>query len=156
MGADTNHITMRGMGFVIVVRAYRESDLPAMAEIWNEIVEDGVAFPQEELLDLEGAREFFGSQTYCGVALMIPDTLENGESAPEESELLGLYILHPNNIGRCGHIANASYAVRRNTRGVHIGETLVADSPHAGEEIWFWRDAVQCSCRVERARQTSL
>ncbi len=125
------------MGFVIVVRAYRESDLPAMAEIWNEVVEDGIAFPQEELLDLEGAREFFGSQTYCGVALMIPDTLENGESAPEESDLLGLYILHPNNIGRCGHIANASYAVRRNTRGVHIGETLVADSLTQAKKYGF-------------------
>ena len=23
---------------------------------------------------------------------------------------MGLYILHPNNVGRCGHICNASYA----------------------------------------------
>ena len=27
-----------------------------------------------------------------------------------KNQVLGLYILHPNNIGRCGHIANASYA----------------------------------------------
>ncbi|MFQ9798956.1 MAG: hypothetical protein ACLR23_08425 [Clostridia bacterium] len=32
-------------------------------------------------------------------------------------EMVGLYILHPNNIGRCGHIANASYAVRQGERG---------------------------------------
>ena len=31
------------------------------------------------------------------------------------------YILHPNNIGRCGHIANASYAVSSKSRGLHIG-----------------------------------
>ena len=30
--------------------------------------------------------------------------------------------------GRCGHIANASYAVKRNVRGEHIGEKLVRDS----------------------------
>lgn len=40
---------------------------------------------------------------------------------------MGLYILHPNNVGRCGHIGNASYAVRRQLRGAHIGEKLVLD-----------------------------
>ena len=29
----------------------------------------------------------------------------------EKKQILGLYILHPNNVGRCGHICNASYAV---------------------------------------------
>ena len=45
----------------------------------------------------------------------------------KRGKLGGLYILHPNNIGRCGHIANASYAVSRNFRGLHIGEKLVLD-----------------------------
>jgi len=40
---------------------------------------------------------------------------------------VGLYILHPNNVGRCGHICNASYAVRRDQRGRHLGEALVND-----------------------------
>ena len=34
----------------IQVRAYTEKDLPDMIYIWNEVVEDGVAFPQEEFL----------------------------------------------------------------------------------------------------------
>lgn len=29
----------------IIVRKYEEKDLPAMIRIWNEVVEDGVAFP---------------------------------------------------------------------------------------------------------------
>lgn len=33
----------------IQVRAYTQADLPALNRIWNEVVEDGVAFPQEEL-----------------------------------------------------------------------------------------------------------
>ena len=41
--------------------------------------------------------------------------------------IAGLYILHPNNVGRCGHIANASYVVRSDCRGCHIGEKLVLD-----------------------------
>lgn len=100
----------------IKIREYTKRDLPAMVEIWNQVVEDGVAFPQEELLTPETGRAFFAAQTYNAVA---EDT--------DTSAVLGLYILHPNNIGRCGHIANASYAVHRNARGLHIGEALVSD-----------------------------
>ena len=35
--------------------------------------------------------------------------------------------LRPNNVGRCGHICNASYAVSKDSRGLHIGEKLVKD-----------------------------
>ena len=38
-----------------------------------------------------------------------------------------MYILHPNNVGRYGHIANASYTVSGESRGLHIGEKLVKD-----------------------------
>lgn len=99
----------------IRIRAYKPADLPAMAEIWNEVVEEGVAFPQEEALDETGRAKFFAAQTYCGVA---------EDSA---GTVLGLYILHPNNVGRCGHICNASYAVTSGSRGLHIGDALVRD-----------------------------
>lgn len=97
----------------ITVRKYTEADLPRMIEIWNEIVEAGNAFPQEEPLDGETGKAFFASQTFCGVA------------GTETGELVGLYILHPNNVGRCGHISNASYAVDARVRGQRIGEHLV-------------------------------
>ena len=100
----------------IFVRAYEEKDLPEMREIWNEVVEDGIAFPQDEPLSEDGAREFFAGQSYTGVT-------EDRESG----RVLGLYILHPNNVGRCGHICNASYAVSSRYRGQHIGEKLVRD-----------------------------
>jgi ribosomal protein S18 acetylase RimI-like enzyme len=45
----------------------------------------------------------------------------------ESGKIDGLYILHPNNIGRCGHISNASYGVAADARGLHIGEKLVCD-----------------------------
>ena len=52
----------------IVIRAYTEKDLPAMVEIWNQVVEDGVAFPQEDALTLDTGRAFFAAQTYDAVA----------------------------------------------------------------------------------------
>ena len=52
----------------ITVRAYQPSDLPAMIRIWNEVVEDGIAFPQEHFLDEQTGAEFFAKQTYSAVA----------------------------------------------------------------------------------------
>jgi len=108
----------------IEVRKYGEQDLAAMIHIWNEVVEDGIAFPQEDLLDDKSGAEFFAAQSYCGVAL-------------DEGKVVGLYILHPNNVGRCGHICNASYAVDKACRGKHIGEKLVTDCLAKGKEIGF-------------------
>lgn len=110
----------------INVREYGEADLAQMIRIWNEVVEDGEAFPQEEELTEETGREFFKAQTYCGAA-----------QDEETEEIFGLYILHPNNVGRCGHICNASYAVSRQARGLHIGEKLVKDCLVQGKEKGF-------------------
>ena len=52
----------------MIVRAYKKTDLDAMIQIWNEVVEEGVAFPQEELLNNKTGAEFFASQTYTAVA----------------------------------------------------------------------------------------
>ena len=51
--------------------------------------------------------------------------------------MLGLYILHPNNVGRCGHICNASYAVDSKSRGLHVGETLVRHCMRKARELDF-------------------
>ena len=106
------------------VRKYTKNDLPDMIRIWNEVVEEGVAFPQEETLDGESGEAFFASQSYTGVA-------------EEDGKVYGLYILHPNNVGRCGHICNASYAVSSEARGRHIGEMLVKDCLRTGRELGF-------------------
>lgn len=108
----------------MIIRKYREQDLPEMIAIWNEVVEEGIAFPQEELLNEESGKTFFASQSWCGVA-------------EEEGQIFGLYILHPNNVGRCGHICNASYAVRSACRGRHIGEKLVLDCLAKARDLGF-------------------
>ena len=106
------------------IRSYREQDVPAMVHIWNEVVEEGVAFPQLELLDHETGKSFFAAQTYCAVAV-------------DNEKIVGLYILHPNNVGRCGHIANASYAIDSTCRGKHIGEKLVLDCLSQAKKAGF-------------------
>ena len=109
----------------ITVREYGENDIKGMISVWNEVVRDGVAFPQTEELDFESGKKFFAEQSCCAVAV------------DENGEVLGMYILHPNNVGRCGHIANASYAVDVDIRGQHIGEKLVKDCLEQGRVHGF-------------------
>ena len=111
---------------MIIIRKYGTQDMESAMSIWNAVVRDGIAFPQDEELTEQNADSFFNIQTYTGVA-------EDSGTG----ELVGLYILHPNNVGRCGHICNTSYAVKSNKRGLHIGEQLVKDSLKVGAELGF-------------------
>ena len=115
---------MKGVVPVLTVRAYTPADLPAMIQIWNQVVQDGVAFPQLNELTPETGAAFFAAQTYSAVAKL-------------DGQVIGLYILHPNNEGRCGHICNASYAVERNCRGKGAGRALVTDCLAQGKQHGF-------------------
>ena len=46
------------------IRKFQKSDLPEMIRIWNEVVEDGEAFPQEEFLNLETGKKFFSESLF--------------------------------------------------------------------------------------------
>lgn len=99
----------------ITVCALQEFDLPDAIELWNHVVDEGKYFPQEFPLNETTGKEFFLAQTYVGIV-------------KEAEDVLGFYILHPNNVGRCSHSANASYAVAPAARGKGVGRLLVEDS----------------------------
>lgn len=101
----------------VIVREFKPEDVADMARIWNHVVAEANAFPQEEPMTIEEAQAFFEGQTYSAVAV-----------DQDSDSIVGLYIVHPNNVGRVGHIANGSYAVDSNVRGKHIGALLVEDS----------------------------
>ena len=111
---------------MIEIRRYEKNDKQEAMAIWNAVVREGIAFPQDEELMDDTADEFFMSQSYTGIAV-----------DSEANEIVGLYILHPNNVGRCGHICNTSYAVKEGKRGMHIGEQLVKDSLKIGVSLGF-------------------
>lgn len=98
------------------IRPYKTEDIAAMRLIWNDVVRADDAFPQvTPLKDEKEAEAFFAGQDATTVAV-------------ENSEVVGLAILHPNGSGHTAGNANASYAVRKDQRGRHIGEALVKDS----------------------------
>lgn len=101
----------------IEIRSYETTFAAEVAAIWNKVVTDAVAFPQEKPFSTEEANAFFLSQDFTGVAV-----------DADTDRVLGVYILHPNNVGRCGHICNTSYAVSADARGCGVGEKLVRHS----------------------------
>ena len=111
---------------MVKVEAYERKNIKAAVEIWNEVVRAGIAFPQEEELDEMTGDKFFKAQSFTGLAV-----------DEASGEILALYILHPNNVGRCGHISNASYAVRADLRGKHIGEIIVKHCIEKARELGF-------------------
>lgn len=110
----------------VKVRKFRDGDTAEAIAIWNHVVEEGTAFPQTEALTRETGDLFFSQQSYTGIAYR-----------EDSGEIVGLYILHPNNEGRCGHICNASYAVKEGLRGLRIGETLVTHCMEMGKTLGF-------------------
>lgn len=123
-GYNRKSTLQRRDSMAITVERYTPDDLPALTSVWNEVVREGVAFPQLEELTPETAGEFFAAQDFTAVA-------------KDGGEVLGLYILHPNNVGRCGHQANASYAVASSARGRRIGEALVRHSLATAAELGY-------------------
>ena len=109
----------------MIIREYTLEDLPALIAIWNRVVEDGVAFPQTEPLNPETGAAFFAEQDFTAVA------------EDDAGNVAGLYILHPNNIGRCGHICNASYAVSADSRNRGVGRALVSHCLTQGRKLGF-------------------
>lgn len=110
----------------IQIRAYKKEDTAEAIQIWNRVVEEGVAFPQLDYLTEITGEIFFSEQSFTGIAY-----------DAETREMVGLYILHPNNVGRCGHICNASYAVKSSLRGHKIGEKLVKHCIETAKALGF-------------------
>ncbi|MEA4807082.1 MULTISPECIES: GNAT family N-acetyltransferase [Acetobacterium] len=108
----------------IEMRTLRQADMQQATEIWNFIVEEANSFPGDQVLCEAEAALMFAQQTETVCAL-------------RGDEVVGLYILHPNNIGRCGHIANASFGVKPAYRGKGIGRQLVEDCLKRSQDKGF-------------------
>jgi len=108
----------------IDLRRIEKFDLAQATAVWNNVVAAGDSFPGDQILSEAEAWDMFCAQTetVCATA---------------GSEVVGVYILHPNNIGRCSHIANASYAVKADVRGQGIGRMLVEDCLMRAKENGF-------------------
>ena len=67
---------------MLKIEAYSEKHINDAIAIWNDIVEDGIAFPQKEMLDPQTGDAFFKSQSFTGIAI----DADSGEVSDELAE----------------------------------------------------------------------
>lgn len=106
-------------------RPYIKSDLPILRAIWNDILEDGIAFPGLDLYDTDESFNEMLKQQDAVNCILVNDTI------------MGYYILHPNNIGRCSHVGNCSYCMSKTARGKKLGKPLVQHSIDTARKLNF-------------------
>jgi ribosomal protein S18 acetylase RimI-like enzyme len=106
------------------IGAYTPADLGECTAIWNDILTDGVSFPGEELFSETGMAGYLAQQSAV-------------TCIREGGAVRGFYILHPNNIGRCAHVANATYCVAKDSRGIGVGKRLVPESLREAKSLGF-------------------
>ncbi|MBQ7427380.1 MAG: hypothetical protein IJV20_09045 [Prevotella sp.] len=71
---------------MIEIRRYEEKDKKEAMAIWNAMVHEGIAFPQDEELTDDTADEFFMSQSYTGI-----DVGSVAPQGPHEGRPLRIY-----------------------------------------------------------------
>jgi len=106
------------------IEKYSKEYLSDICEIWNEAIEEGLALPWTERFSEGKAEYIIGTQTECFCAL-------------KKHQCVGFYILHPNGSGRCNHIANALYIVKKKYRRQGVGTALVNHSLKIAREHSF-------------------
>src|SRR5688572_16468806 len=98
----------------ITIRQAALDDADALADILNEVIEDGTAFVYDVPKNLEET-----------IAMWLVPPVESYVACDQASgEIVGAYYFRPNFPGRGSHIANATYMVKRNQHGRGIGRLL--------------------------------
>lgn len=101
------------MRLVLLEEKYKADCL----EILNQIIEEGVAFPWDEPFDTQAFDAKYcvpGEPVWCAI--------------DGQDRVAGFVHIKRNNDGRCSHIANCGYSVRRDARGRGVGRLLVEKS----------------------------
>ncbi|WP_207940557.1 hypothetical protein DOK78_001936 [Enterococcus sp. DIV2402] len=108
----------------ILFSAYKQEHLKQMTDMWNAVLLDGNAFPGEEYYSKASFDNYLREQSLVTCVWL------NGE-------LAGFFVIHPNNIGRCAHVANASYVIDKKFRGKGIFNHMVGQSLIQSKELGF-------------------
>ena len=97
----------------IQIRAATENDFNAMCSIFQTHVAEGETYAHGPGTSRDECWDYwFGSAASSFVAVR------------GQERILGMYKLQPNQVGRGGHVANASFMVSPNARGVGVGRML--------------------------------
>ena len=107
------------------IRTATEADRDAIWDIFHEIVATGDTYAFDPKMSREEALAYwFRADTHTYVA-------EQGR------QIVGTYILKPNQAGAGSHVANAAFMVASNTRGLGVGRKMAEHSLREARRLGF-------------------
>lgn len=106
----------------VLIREAVPLDLRPITAIAQEIVDAGDVFVFEQVQEIIDYWQAPAAQVYV---------------AEIEGEVLGTYVLKPNQKGRGAHVANAGYMVATAARGLGLGGTMCEHSIDLARELGY-------------------
>ncbi|KAL6055348.1 N-acetyltransferase aca1 [Balamuthia mandrillaris] len=94
----------------------KEEEHEVVRAMLNEVIEEGMTYPQREVLDPQEFREYF-----LKADAFVARLVEGGESP---YEVVGTFYIKPNFPGRCDHICNGGFIVKPAYRQLGIGRAM--------------------------------
>jgi DNA-binding MarR family transcriptional regulator/L-amino acid N-acyltransferase YncA len=97
----------------VVIRRAGDSDREAVLHIARELVRTADTYAYEPDIDDDDLWRY-----WC------PPGPGDGFVAELDGQIVGMFVIRPNNPGPGSHVANASYAVRADVRGIGLGRQM--------------------------------
>ena len=110
---------------MIQIRPATEDDFPAIWAIFQEIIQTGDTYANDETFSGSEARQMWLGPTVRTLVACL------------DEEVVGAYKLVPNMPGRGAHVANGSYIVEAHYRGRGIGRQLVEHSLQEAKRLGY-------------------
>jgi DNA-binding MarR family transcriptional regulator/ribosomal protein S18 acetylase RimI-like enzyme len=110
----------------IHIRPLLDSDRQAVIHIARELVRTADTYAYDAAIDDDGLWRY-----WC------PSAPGAGFAAVARDEVVGMFVIRPNNPGPGAHVANASYAVRADMRGMGIGRRMGEESLRIAADLGY-------------------
>ena len=108
------------------IRAYEKQDWPALWQVVEPVFRAGETWPVAPDIGAEEAREF-----------LVKVPLATFVACGEDGEILGCYLLKPNQPALGAHVANAGYLVAEHARGRGVASAMCRHSQDEARHMGF-------------------
>jgi L-amino acid N-acyltransferase YncA len=95
-----------------LVLSTEEKDYLELHRILNDIIEEGIAYPQENVLNFTQFKQYYTTNEVFVLKFK------------KTSEIIGSFYIKPNFPGRCDHFCNAGFIVDKKFRNLGAGKIM--------------------------------
>ncbi|KAI9264473.1 hypothetical protein BY458DRAFT_514147 [Sporodiniella umbellata] len=110
------------IGYIQKVDRTNQALVDYLHQRFNQELEAGSTYPQEDLMDREQFQSYFLG--YDAFVMSKETEIEPGQSYNLQEKIVGMFYIKPNYPGRCAHICNGGFFVMDHFRGLGAGQRM--------------------------------